>query len=231
MSKPLLIVDSYLDPEGGTRNFQPVLANIATTVIRPAFADYELTPHDFSAMIITGSAASVAVDVPEWVPKLLLLIRATLAARRPLLGVCFGHQALAETLNPGCVRLSGTPEIGWYDITHSGADSLFQGVSSPFRTFVSHKDEVLAGAGMEVLASTDDCRVHAFRVHDRCAWGVQFHSEMGLQEATQLVHRRAEKHPEFGLEPEKILERSVDSSALLQTLVGNFLEHVRPNDS
>ena len=62
----------------------------------------------FDGVIITGSPASVHSDAP-WVTRLLELIRDLHAARAPILGVCFGHHAIATALGGAVARNPG----GW----------------------------------------------------------------------------------------------------------------------
>ena len=52
----------------------------------------------FDGHVITGSPASVNDERLPWLPPLLDFIRALHAARRPLIGLCFGHQAVARAL-------------------------------------------------------------------------------------------------------------------------------------
>ena len=55
-------------------------------------------PEAFDGYVITGSPASVNDDALPWVGHLLDFIRAVDAARQPLIGLCFGHQAVARAL-------------------------------------------------------------------------------------------------------------------------------------
>jgi GMP synthase-like glutamine amidotransferase len=56
------------------------------------------SPGEFDGYVITGSPASVNDDSLPWVRQLLEFIRAVHAARQPLVGLCFGHQAVARAL-------------------------------------------------------------------------------------------------------------------------------------
>ena len=222
-----MLVDAYRDANGGARNFLETLRHAPTLVVRPAYHAMDVDVNDVSGVVISGSAASVAVDPPPWMGGFLSSLETLMNAGVPTLGVCFGHQAIAHVLaGPGTVRLSPTPEIGWYDIEITKPDPILEGFESPFRTFLSHLDDVVEHDSFDTLARTSTCEVQAFRVPDRPIWGVQFHAEMGLDEATQLVHSRAKKYPEHGVDPDAVLERAVDSRPLIDRLMQNFLQQV-----
>lgn len=65
-------------------------------------------PAKLQGILITGSAAGVYDDLP-WLNPLRAFIRAAYAARTPMLGICFGHQIMADALG-GDVRKS---DKGW----------------------------------------------------------------------------------------------------------------------
>lgn len=65
-------------------------------------------PSQLEGIIITGSAAGVYDDLP-WLEPLRQFIRSAYSAKTPMLGICFGHQIMADALG-GDVRKSGK---GW----------------------------------------------------------------------------------------------------------------------
>lgn len=167
---------------------------------------------------------------------------------RPFLGVCLGHQLLAEALG-GSVGPMAQPEIGVVDIelTDDGlADPLFADVG----TLLCGSPPVVPGLqwhgaevtepppGGVILARTLGCAVQAIRVGDR-AWGVQFHVEAGpstvpLWATVPEYERTLAAH--FGsatlLEADVARHRAaMDATArvLVQGLVGSVLSSsVRP---
>ena len=221
--KPILVVDCYVDGDGSL-NFRRLLGDHPVAVWRPSDT---LTPPDLAqhrAMMISGSAACVTDPVP-WMDSLASVIRQAAEMQLPVLGICFGHQIVAHALfGPGSVRKAETPEIGWKAIHIVGEDPLVGGLSAEFRTFESHFDEVRCGIpGMTVFARSADCEVQAYRVDGASVWGVQFHPEMQQSEAEELAVIRINGRPDLGIDLEKTLAQSKDSTALAQTIFHNFL--------
>jgi GMP synthase-like glutamine amidotransferase len=99
---------------------------------------------------------------------------------RPYLGVCLGHQMLADALG-GTVGPMAEPEIGVVEIrlTPTGLyDPVFGHLPEVIRGLQWHGAAVeRPPPGAAVLAGNDHCAVQALRVGTR-AWGVQFHVEV-----------------------------------------------------
>jgi GMP synthase-like glutamine amidotransferase len=101
--------------------------------------------------------------------------------RRPFLGVCLGHQLLADAMG-GRVGRMETPEIGVLDIERTAdgtSQGPFDGLPPVFPGLQWHEAEVVAPPpGSIVLAENRHSPVQSLRVND-CALGVQFHVEVG----------------------------------------------------
>jgi anthranilate synthase component II len=128
--------------------------------------------------------------VPEEAGVTMELIR--VAAARPLLGICLGHQALAA-VHGGTVVRGAAPVHGKTSEIHHGGAGLFEGLPEPFEATRYHSLVVERDglpATLEVTAWTADGTVMGLRDRERPHFGVQFHPESYLcREGRHLLAR------------------------------------------
>ncbi len=120
-------------------------------------------------------------DQHPWLRDEKAFIREAVEGRGlPFLGLCLGHQLLAEALG-GTVGPSDTPEIGVMDVqlTEDGASGvILDGLPERFRTLQWHSAEVKQmPTGATCLATSPDCVVQAMKWGPR-AYSAQFHIEV-----------------------------------------------------
>jgi len=135
-----------------------------------------------AGIIIGGSIYSVYEDLP-WIRKLEEFIRIMHQARRPLLGVCFGHQLIAKIFGGEVKRNPRGIEFGnvSVDLAQEGAiDSLFEGISSQFLAPESHQDIISKLPKMEktVILARNDISAYQALAYGKTTRSVQFHPEI-----------------------------------------------------
>lgn len=145
-----------------------------------------------TGVIVTGSS-SMVTDRHLWSERTSEWLRERLDAGMPVLGICYGHQLLAQTLggevdyNPQG-REMGTVAVDLHP--HAGEDPLFGTLPARFPVQVSHLQSVLRPpTGATVLARSDQDACQAFRWRDH-AWGLQFHPEFSVDHMRGYVHAR-----------------------------------------
>lgn len=229
--KPYLIVDSYIEPPGGAHNLVRLLDGAPHRTVRSTVEPLPGSSEPYRALLLTGSAASVVDDDP-WTGPLLDLLADAASRRVPVLGICYGHQAIARALfGRAAVRRAPVAEIGFREIEVTDDRCLLAGVGRPLRTFLSHFDEVLPVDGLRVLARTADCSVQAYQVVGRPVWGIQFHPEMGSAEIERILRDKERDRPELGVDADRELAGAVDGRPVIGRIFANFLERALAPES
>ncbi len=140
----------------------------------------ELNPYD--ALWVMGGPMDVwDTDTCPWMIEEKRAIRRWVRDMgRPFLGICLGHQLLADALGGTCGPQK-PPEIGVLDValtSHGLTDPLFRGLPENFKALQWHSVAVRQPPeGAVVLASSPVCSCQAMRVGPR-AWGLQYHVEI-----------------------------------------------------
>jgi len=136
----------------------------------------------FDALWVMGGPMDVwDVEEHPWlIPEKAAIRRWVRDLNRPFLGLCLGHQLLADALGGTCGP-QRPPEIGVLEIelTPEGrADPLFAGMAKRQKCLQWHSVRVAQPPeGAVVLAGSNACRVQAMRVGER-AWSMQYHVEV-----------------------------------------------------
>ena len=178
------LLNAAHDGENTRRNFRRELA--------ADLAEFDATEgelpadHAFDGVVITGSRSSVYWD-DEWIPPLIDWVAEAHERGVPILGVCYGHQVLAEALG-GRVAGMDEFEIGYNEIERrpeAADDELLGDLDETFTVFTTHGDAVVDLPPEAELLATNEYGVHAFRAGH--AWGVQFHPEYDAATAREVT--------------------------------------------
>jgi GMP synthase (glutamine-hydrolysing) len=161
-------------------------------------------PRDADAFVITGSSSSVTERAP-WMLRAEALVRGIEAARVPLLGICFGHQMIAQALGGEVKKNPRGRELGTVRVERLLDDPLFARLPRSFDVNAAHVDAVaVLPPHAEVLATTALDPVAAFRVGDRVK-AVQFHPEYDADVMRAYLQIRADRARQDGLDPVALL--------------------------
>lgn len=149
-------------------------------------------------VVVLGAAWSVydTTAIGHWIGDELEWLKAADAAGVPVLGICFGAQALTAALG-GRVEPAPRPEIGWTTIETLDPDLIEAG---PWLEF--HSDQFIVPPQARLLATSDVC-AQAFAVGNHLA--VQFHPEVdGAQVRRWLADGGAEAAELSGQDPAEL---------------------------
>jgi GMP synthase-like glutamine amidotransferase len=138
-------------------------------------------PDDADGWLITGSKHGAYED-HAWIPPLEGLIRAIHAAAKPLIGVCFGHQIIAQALGGKVEKYSG----GW-----AVGPTTYDFDGGPLTLNAWHQDQVtVLPPGARVLASNAFCAHAAMAINDTILT-IQPHPEFSKSMLDGLITHRA----------------------------------------
>ena len=148
---------------------------------------------DADAWLITGSRHGVYED-HAWIPPLEKLIRDIYAADLPLVGICFGHQILAQALGGRVEKFSGGWSVG--RVSYTLDENLGVGDAGEAPLLACHQDQVVTlPADATVVGSSPFCQYAALAYGDK-AFSLQPHPEFNDAFIESLVEARAKTFPQ-----------------------------------
>jgi GMP synthase-like glutamine amidotransferase len=149
-------------------------------------------PDACDAYICTGSRYSV-YDDRDWIAKLMTFVRELHAARKPFVGICFGHQALAQALGGEVAPAEQGWGVGVHEMSIVRREPWMQPALSECRIQYMHADQVQRlPPGSVVLAAAPHCPVAMFRVEDTML-GIEGHPEFPAAYVGALVEIRKDR--------------------------------------
>jgi GMP synthase (glutamine-hydrolysing) len=226
MGLRIALLNASYDPVETRRNFRRELDADLVEYHTPSGEIPETVA--FDACVVTGSRASVYWEEP-WIDELRSWLTGALESQLPALGVCFGHQLLADVLG-GTVEDIGEYELGYRTVRRRDGTKLLAGVEKEFTAFTTHSDRVSKLPEDARLLAANDYGVQGFRTGD--VFGVQFHPEYDTATAESVTRNylgdgrsledKRVKQALAGIDAE-----SYAAACRTKTLFDNFTRHVR----
>lgn len=123
-------------------------------------------PHQADAWLVTGSRHGVYDDLP-WIGPLKDFLRASVTAGVPVVGICFGHQALAEALGGRAAKSARGWGLGAQDYEVTARPGWMAALPDRFAVHALHQDQVEdMPPGATVLARSEHCPYAALAYGD-----------------------------------------------------------------
>jgi anthranilate synthase/aminodeoxychorismate synthase-like glutamine amidotransferase len=171
----ILVIDNY---DSFTYNLVQYLGELGET----------LEVHRNDAISVEGVAArqpdAIVISPGPCTPSeagiSVSLVR-QLGASVPILGVCLGHQAIAEAYGGRVIR-AGRVMHGKTSLVRHDGTGLFADLPSPlqvmrYHSLIAERDSLPDALEILAVADDDPDEVHAVRHREHPVWGVQFHPE------------------------------------------------------
>ncbi|MGH8802480.1 MAG: anthranilate synthase component II [Casimicrobiaceae bacterium] len=179
----LLMLDNY---DSFTWNLVQYLGELGAdvTVVR----NDQMTLDEIEALAPTRIVISPGPCTPSEAGIAVPLVR-RFAGKVPLLGVCLGHQAIAQAFGARIVRAQRVMHGKLSSVIHDGR-GVFAGVPSPFAATRYHSlaiERASLPPELDVTATSEDGEIMAVRHRELAVEGVQFHPEAILTEHGKRV--------------------------------------------
>ena len=147
-------------------------AHVHSEIVARDTTPGEIRSRNPIGLILSGGPASVyAEDAYRLDPAILEM-------GIPVLGICYGHQLLAD-LAGGTVSNTGSAEYGHTDLTVTADSVLLKDLPGEQEVWMSHQDQVTEPPrGFVTVATSPGAAVAAMEHRERALYGVQFHPEV-----------------------------------------------------
>ncbi|MDP5208608.1 MULTISPECIES: gamma-glutamyl-gamma-aminobutyrate hydrolase family protein [unclassified Microbulbifer] len=175
-----------------------------------AFSTYEVQHGHYpdridevDAYLITGSKAGV-YDHKDWISPLMDFVRKLHEAKKPTIGICFGHQLIAQALGGKTCKSDKGWGLGVHTYEMQETPSWMSEPMAKFSLLVTHQDQVeTLPPGGRVLASSEFCPMAMLQVDDHML-SFQAHPEFSKPYSHSLMELRREAFGEALVEKGQI---------------------------
>jgi GMP synthase (glutamine-hydrolysing) len=149
-----------------------VYSEIVAHDIKPEEIEVLKEKFNIKGLILSGGPSSV------YEPHAPKIDERVLDLRLPVLGLCYGHQLIAQIVG-GTVKAAKSKEYGISYVTVDKPIGVLKGLEKREKVWMSHGDTVFAlPPEFEVLAHSEHCPVAAFRHKEKPIYGLQWHPEV-----------------------------------------------------
>ena len=180
-------------------------------------------PRAFGAVLVTGSPAGVYDDLP-WIAPLLDYLAAA-KGRTKLVGVCFGHQAMAQAFGGQVIKSPKGYGLGRHAYRVENRAPWMPEGGAAVSVAVSHQDQVVAPPPGAVVLAGSDFTPYGALDYGEGAISFQQHPEFDTPFAKALVEiRRGRPLTDEQVETAMAsFETSPDDRAVVRAWIRNFL--------
>ncbi len=173
MRAVLLVIDNY---DSFTFNLVQYFGQLGVTM--RIFRNDQITPAEAAALNPDRILLSPGPCTPNEAGVTLEMFR-TFAGKKPIFGVCLGHQAMGQYFGGKVIRAGRLMHGKRSPVLHRGTD-LFAGLPSPFQAARYHSllvERESLPACLEITAETAEGEIMGLRHRELPVYGVQFHPE------------------------------------------------------
>lgn len=208
---------------------QPEQVSVLDVFKMPAFEPACLEGYD---ALFVGGSSDASVTQPEkypFVKSAQRLLTYCLAQNIPVFASCFGFQVAIAALGGTVIVDKPNMEMGTYPLWLTAAaadDLLFHDVPDGFWAVSGHKERAIALPESAVLlAYSDRCPYHAFKVQNKPFYGFQFHPEVDAADLAVRITRYQSRYLDQSDSLNEILQ-SLQPTPIANQLIEKFIDRI-----
>ena len=179
---------------------------------------------NFDAFLITGSSFGV-YENHNWIIKTIKLIDKVIKYKKQIVGICFGHQIIVQSMNGLVEKYSKGWATGISEVKFNIEKSWLPKFDRNLHLISFHQDQVVKIPDyFDHLAETNFCKYYALSM-DNNVFTIQGHPEFSNQYTLDLLEIKKENiGKKLYLESKRGLEKQTNDGHIFQNCIANFLE-------
>ncbi len=185
--------DEYLEQHGDyDQMYQQLFPELKLSCYRVFQGQFPNSVNDYDAYIINGSRKSV-YEAIDWIAKLKQFVRDIHQLRKKCLGICFGHQLIAEALGGKVAKSNLGWCVGVQEFSVSRVQRWMRPAHAKLNMLMMCQDQVQKlPKGSRLLASTNRCPKGMFQLGEHIL-GIQAHPEFSKAYDKALMEARVKR--------------------------------------
>jgi GMP synthase-like glutamine amidotransferase len=184
--------------------------------------EYPEDPNGYAGFIGTGSSRSVWENI-DWIYRFKHYVHDLYANKKKFIGICFGHQMIAEALGGKCQKSERGWGIGVKKVAVIQKKGWMNPMMDSYRLIVSHQDQIsILPENSEVLGGNEHCPYSMITVGGHFL-GIQAHPEFTPDYSRRLMQLRIDRIGSQAVqEAEKTLREKTDEAVVTQWMANFF---------
>ena len=187
--------DINADPEGFTSLFQSIDAPFECQVYELSNSNFPESAKTCDAFLVAGSIKGV-YDTDPWISELFDFIKRCFQAGTKLIGICFGHQAIAQALGGYASKSEKGWGLGLKEFNIIKHRPWMEPELKSCKLYFTHQDQVKRlPHGAELLGTNDFCPINIYCIGDKVL-GLQGHPEYSFKMIHKTIEELKDQIPE-----------------------------------
>jgi len=186
--------------------------------------EYPSSMAECDGYLITGSKHGVYEEL-DWIQQLKIYICELVQAKKKVVGICFGHQLLADALGGRTMKSEKGWGVGVHQVQVNSKKPWMEPALDCYHLNVSHQDQVVQlPEHAELLGGNGHCDIGMFSIGDTCL-GIQGHPEIGRPYLEISMDSRAEQIGTDTLAKAKVSLSQPTDEAVVARWIYNFFSN------